>query len=90
MVSILYGSGEQDEVSFSPDDIIVVIGVNSSVTWVNNDIAPHTVTAYDGSFSSGNMSPGATFTFNFTSPGVHRYYCIYHTWMVGSVTVKAP
>ena len=67
----------------------MVIGVNNTVTWVNNDNAAHTVTAKDGSFGSGNMGSGSSYTYTFTTPGTYRYYCAYHSWMVGTVVVEA-
>jgi len=88
-VSIPPGSGNSDQVSYLPYQVTVVIGVNNTVTWVNNDSAPHTVTAKDGSFSSGNMGQGGVYTYTFTTPGTYRYYCIYHSWMVGVVVVEA-
>jgi len=90
-VSIVQGSGANASIaqSYSPDPVTVVIGVNNTVTWTNNDSAPHTVTANDGSFDSGNMAPSATFTFTFTTPGTYHYHCIYHPWMVATVIVKA-
>jgi len=72
---------------YDPDNITVMIGVNNTVIWTNNDNEPHTVTATDGSFDSGNMNPGATFTYTFTKPGVYSYICTYHPWMRGYVTV---
>ena len=72
---------------YDPDNLTVVIGVNNTVIWTNNDNEPHTVTATDGSFDSGNMNPGATFTYTFTKPGVYSYICTYHPWMRGYVTV---
>ena len=74
---------------FNPATVTVVIGVNSTVEWVNDDIAPHTVTADDGSFSSGNLNPGDTFSFTFTKPGTYMYHCSYHPWMMATVVVKA-
>jgi len=56
---------------------------------VNNDNAAHTVTAKDGSFDSGNMGSGSSYTHTFTTPGTYRYFCAYHSWMVGTVVVKA-
>jgi len=90
-VDILQGSGANASLpqTYSPDPVTVVIGVNNTITWVNNDSAPHTVTANDGSFDSGNMAPTATFTFTFTTPGTYHYHCIYHPWMVATVIVKA-
>jgi len=90
-IDIVQGSGANASIahSYSPSPVTVVIGVNNTVMWVNNDSAPHTVTANDGSFDSGNMAPTAAFTFTFTTPGTYEYHCIYHPWMVGTVIVKA-
>ena len=33
---------------------------DSSVTWTNKDIAPHTATADDGSFDAGTINPGSS------------------------------
>ena len=74
---------------YSPATITVVIGVNNTVTWTNNDLSVHTVTANDKSFSSGDMAPGVSFSFTFTTPGIYSYHCVYHSWMSGTVVVKA-
>jgi plastocyanin len=42
-----------------------------------------------GSFNSGNMSAGATCTHTFTVPGTYQYDCVYHSWMTGTIVVKA-
>ena len=74
---------------YSPSTITVVIGVNNTVTWVNDDNAAHTVTAADGSYNSGNMNPGQSWTHTFTAAGTYEYYCSYHPWMKGTVVVKS-
>jgi plastocyanin len=73
--------------NFSPKVISVVMGVNNTVIWTNNDSFPHTVTADDGSFSSGNMDPGNSFVWTFSKPGTYKYHCSYHSWMTGTVIV---
>lgn len=89
-VTILPGAGTNtSNTGFSPPTITVVVGVNNTVTWTNNDVSPHTVTANDGTFSSGNLAPGQSFTFTFTTPGTYMYHCTYHPWMVAKVIVKA-
>jgi len=78
---------------FAPDNITVVIGVNNTVTWSNDDTrAPHTVhvssvPAGALPLSSGNMKPGDTYTYTFTVPGTYQYFCDYHSWMTGTVKV---
>ncbi len=67
----------------------MVIGVNNTVTWVNNDSVPHTVTAADGSFNSGNLAAGASYSYTFTTAGTFKYSCNYHAWMTGTVIVES-
>jgi copper-containing nitrite reductase len=88
-VSIVSGSATNTtSIYYSPPTITVVIGINNTVTWVNNDQAPHTVTATDGSFNSGNLNAGQSWSHTFSKPGVYAYYCSYHPWMKGTVIVK--
>ena len=90
VVTILPLSGMLENAPYySPQVVTVVIGVNNTVTWVNNDDVPHTVTASDGSFNSGNMNAGQSWTHMFTTPGTYNYYCTYHPWMKGTVIVLA-
>jgi|SRR5208337_766028 len=87
-VSILPNAGvDTTSTGFSPDNLVVVIGINNTVIWTNNDNVPHTVTSTSGAFDSGNMAPDQTFTYTFTSPGTYNYVCSYHSWMKGTVTV---
>jgi plastocyanin len=72
--------------SFSPADITVAPG--TVVTWTNNDSVPHTATAADGSFDSGNLSPGESFNHTFSDAGAFAYACQYHPNMKGTVTVS--
>jgi len=72
--------------SFNPSSITVVIGVNNTVTWTNEDTVTHTVTADNGSFGS-SVPPGTTFTHTFTTAGVFAYHCSIHTYMKGTVKV---
>jgi plastocyanin len=82
------GSGTNvNDPGYTPDTMTVILGINNTVEWRNNDSMAHTVSAVDGSFDSGNMQPGAIFTHTFTQPGTYNYVCVYHHWMHGSVTV---
>lgn len=75
---------------YKPDSIVVVIGVNNTVTWTNDDTGEvHTAVADNLNFNSMNVQPGGSFTFTFTTPGTFTYHCIYHSWMKGTIIVKA-
>ncbi|MDG6988354.1 MAG: cupredoxin domain-containing protein [Nitrososphaerota archaeon] len=90
-----YSSGQTTTYGYAPDKIVVVIGVNNTVYWVNNDAAPHTVTSVSTPpiFNSGEGGPlsnqGGTYQYTFTTPGTYFYYCSYHPWMQGEVVVLA-
>ena len=87
-VSIENGSGvNPNSPGYSPPKITIVIGINNTVRWMNYDSMPHTVTAVDGSFDSGNLDPGQSFVHTFNTPGTYVYVCIYHHWMEGTVIV---
>jgi plastocyanin len=88
-VSIAQGAANPSSKGYAPDNLTVVIGVNNTVTWTNDDSSIHTVTANDGSFDSGYLNPGDSYTHTFTAPGVYEYHCQLHPWMVGYVTVLA-
>jgi plastocyanin len=62
--------------TFTPAQLTVKVG--TTVVWTSEDNVPHTVTADDGSFDSGNMKKGDTFEFTFTKAGKYPYYCAYH------------
>jgi plastocyanin len=71
--------------SFQPAELTVAVG--TTVTWTNNDSASHTVTADDGSFKSGTLGNGATFSQTFATPGTFAYHCAIHSSMKGTITV---
>lgn len=64
------------------------IGAGVTVKWTNNDGTTHTVTADDGSFDSGNIAPGASFTKQFNTKGTFAYHCSIHPMMTASVVVQ--
>jgi plastocyanin len=60
------------------------------VTWSNSGQDPHTVTALEGSFDSGNLDPSEGFSWFFDQPGTYAYVCALHPWMKGKIVVQAP
>jgi len=88
--SILKGAGiDPSSPGYSPATITVVVGVNNTVVWRNDDTIFHTVTSTDGSFNSGTIFAGQTWSHTFTQAGTFTYYfCQYHPWMKGKVIVK--
>jgi plastocyanin len=71
----------------------VVIGVNNTIEWINDDSVAHTVTSFQvplgaPTFNSDLVFPGKTFTTTLTVLGVYKYFCAWHNWLGGEVTVQ--
>jgi plastocyanin len=71
--------------AYVPDTVTIPPG--ALVKFVEDDETPHTVTASDGSFDSGNLNQKQTWTHVFAKAGTYAYYCAYHTYMKGKVIV---
>ena len=74
---------------FVPAELKVKKG--TTVTWRNEDSAPHTVestTADNKVLESDELSPGDTFTFTFDETGTFNYKCGLHSSMKGKVIVE--
>ncbi len=75
-----------DAMSFSPQ--LLEASVGDTVIWTNNDPFPHTATAQDHSFDSGDIQPGESFTFKVSREGEFAYVCTLHPTMKGTLLVK--
>lgn len=71
--------------AYTPGSVTIPVG--STVKFVQDDEVPHTVTAADGSFDSGNLSQHQIWTHTFTVAGTYDYYCAYHTYMKGKIII---
>jgi len=67
---------------------------NTKVTWVNDDSVSHNIQSQDefgnviDLFNSPPLNTGDRFEFTFEEAGVYHYYCSFHPWRVGVVTIK--
>jgi plastocyanin len=73
------------EFTYQPDPVVVQVG--GKVIWQNEDTAPHTATADDGSFDTGNLLRGKIKSETFKEAGTFPYYCAVHPTMHGTVEV---
>ena len=87
---------------YDPREILV--DVNDTIIWTNNDTEPHTVTSGtggglnsflsnskgkpDGLFDTGLFSPGSITSIKFNQSGTYHYFCTIHPWMEGVVHVQ--
>ncbi len=67
---------DMKDFAFAPGTHTVSAG--TKVTWTNSDDVVHTVTAEDGSFDSGDIDGGDSWSYTFTAPGTYLYYCKPH------------
>jgi plastocyanin len=65
----------------------VTVNVGDSVTWTNQGPTTHTATAKDGSFDSGNLNKGGSFSHKFTKAGTFNYFCKPHPFMTAKIVV---
>lgn len=73
--------------AFSPESVTIKVG--ESVTWTNEDSAPHTATGKDRDvLQSGTLNQGQTFTQKFDTAGTYDYFCEFHPNMKGVVIVE--
>jgi plastocyanin len=88
-ISIVNGAyNPSSSTHFSPQSVTLVIGMNNTVTWTNNDYTIHTVTSDTGAFDSGLLNNGNSWTYTFTTPGTYTYHCAIHPFMKGTIVVR--
>ncbi|HEU4393739.1 MAG TPA: cupredoxin family copper-binding protein [Solirubrobacterales bacterium] len=73
------------EFTYQPDPVTVQVG--GKVIWQNEDAAPHTATADDGSFDTGTIEQGKLESETFKEAGSFPYFCEIHPDMRGTVEV---
>ncbi|MHA7646768.1 cupredoxin domain-containing protein [Nitrosopumilus sp. S4] len=92
-VLIPNGNSEISKAGFySPLNLQIPSG--TTVSWVNEDSVLHNIQSLDEKgkvvdwFNSPPLNTGDVFEFTFEDPGVYHYYCSFHPWRVGTVTVE--
>jgi plastocyanin len=73
--------------AFSPSSITIAPG--DTVTWTNSDGTTHTVRGNNGTWGSGNLANGQTYTHQFNETGDFTYHCAIHSSMTGIVHVSS-
>jgi plastocyanin len=73
------------EFTYQPDPVVVQAG--GKVIWQNQDTAPHTATADDGSYDTGTIEKGKIGSETFKEAGTFTYFCEIHPTMHGTVEV---
>jgi plastocyanin len=71
--------------TFGPQTLTVKKG--TTITWVNKDLARHTVTADNGSFESPFFGQGEIYSRTFNEVGTFAYHCSPHPYMKATIVV---
>lgn len=72
---------------FAPESLEIRPG--DTVEWINEDLAPHTATAGDGSWETDTIGSERSARITFATPGDFKYFCAYHPHMTGTVSVMS-
>ncbi|MBI4448679.1 cupredoxin family copper-binding protein [Candidatus Woesearchaeota archaeon] len=72
--------------NFAPQEITIPIG--TTVTWINNDNAPHTVTTADGRLNSPTLNQGDSFRHTFDTAGTFDYFSAIYPTITARLIVK--
>ena len=70
----------------------VNVATGHSVTWINDDVVPHTATAqtdHGKLWDTGQVIPGSSMTVRMTKPGTYVYQCDDHPFMLAKLVVSA-
>ncbi len=83
--------GDEVQVAISKSQYLpspLEVAVGTTVTWTDEDLLPHTVTATKGGFDSGYLAQGDRYSHTFDTPGEFGYFCVYHPRMRATVVVN--
>lgn len=69
--------------AFIPEKISARPG--DTITWINRDIVPHTATARNRDWDTGEIEPNGRKTLELSPHFSHEYFCIYHPAMLGAL-----
>jgi len=81
------GSVGMKGMKFSPFEMRVTPG--STITWNNVDTVMYSVTADDGSFESGDIMPGGSYSRTFSAIGTYNYHSRHGFEMKGRIIVTS-
>lgn len=73
--------------AYAPADLTVAKG--TTVKFTNGDSTNHTATATDASvFDTGTIAPGKTKSITLDKSGTFAFFCSFHPFMKGTITVE--
>lgn len=85
-VTMVSGARMMGASAYNPNPINISRG--TTITWVNNDTAPHDATSDSRSWNTGTIGPGGSASVTFETAGTFPYHCTIHPNMIGTVNVQ--
>lgn len=93
---IIIPAGASDpngNVTFTPRETTVVLGLNNTVVWLNQNSNPETIVGGGNSPTGFGkvrnlIQPGESWAYTFTEEGTYDYFSDIHPWLQGIVVVK--
>lgn len=73
---------------FRFEPAVVRVAEGDTIVWENRDIVPHTATAADKSWDSGNVPAQSRAITIVRGRGEQSYSCLYHSGMKGKLVVR--
>lgn len=71
--------------AFTPANVAVAVG--DTIVFVNKDIVPHTATAADNSWTTGEITHGASARVTLPQKAAADFFCQFHPMMKGHLTI---
>lgn len=92
LVVIPSGAATNLSLDFEPATVTVVLGVNNTIMWMNEDSTNHSVSFVSNPLGyirgSPLIMPGKTYSIVLNDPGTYTYQdSFYPNWMKGTITV---
>ncbi|WP_370399907.1 copper-binding protein [Sulfitobacter sp. JB4-11] len=72
---------------FAFDPARVQVRVGDTIRWRNEDLAPHTATANDFGWDTGEMAQGDVRDVPVTADMETVYFCVFHSHMMGKLEI---
>lgn len=68
---------------------LLVVRPGQAISWTNGGHQSHRITARDGTFDSGVLVAGGTWTHQFATAGAYPFFCTLHPALSGGVLVDS-
>lgn len=76
----------RDFVFEAPEGLIV--HPTDKIIFTNHDLSPHTATALDGSWDTGEIKKGESITLTITKEWTGDYFCAFHPHMTAKLMIE--